>query len=522
MRSKAPGGGRRTSTQKDSVQISDTATREIPPLIDQDEDNAADADKLDRLVPETSESNDKIQDSAATGSNDNLVGCAKKPFNRSPQDILNHDYTVTNLLDKEICIGCNEGGKVLVCSENGCPVIFHEKCMCCEPKFDTRGNYYCPYCWYKQAVMETQKLRKKAMMAKKSLVKFLDADVDTGGKLKQKDGRANSGEPKMSSLKGDGSCQDESNRHGVDGVSHQSAQIEGGPPKEKKSDEKTHGDNHRLVVGGEAHPSTSVTIAIDCNHYTEQEAAIGVELVQDFGMRDKSDRPKVSETHQSQSVEEKERIKAEDQGATDENVHETTIENPPEAGDFTSDHLGENSKMNGAGAALSEGTPESINVLEESQDRREYEEQMHLKAGKVPANANSGNEAVKSDAEDLPVWKRRFKQRSQRTTHPQNEDVTTSKMSGHSHLSPKQVKPTLFNATRKRLNWTVEEENMLKEGVLKFSTENQCIPWKKILEFGCNVFDVIRTPVDLKDKWRNITAKEHPKAKRSRYLSSAQ
>jgi hypothetical protein len=44
----------------------------------------------------------------------------------------------------------------------------------------------------------------------------------------------------------------------------------------------------------------------------------------------------------------------------------------------------------------------------------------------------------------------------------------------------------------------------LQEGVSKFSTENQNIPWRKILEFGCRVFDSTRTPVDLKDKWRNL------------------
>lgn len=48
----------------------------------------------------------------------------------------------------------------------------------------------------------------------------------------------------------------------------------------------------------------------------------------------------------------------------------------------------------------------------------------------------------------------------------------------------------------------------LQEGVSKYSTEKQNIPWRKILEFGCRVFDKTRTPVDLKDKWKNIISKE--------------
>ncbi|CDP06141.1 unnamed protein product [Coffea canephora] len=64
------------------------------------------------------------------------------------------------------------------------------------------------------------------------------------------------------------------------------------------------------------------------------------------------------------------------------------------------------------------------------------------------------------------------------------------------------------NARRKSLPWTDAEEEMLKEGVEKFSTDrNKNIPWRKILEFGRHVFDGSRTPVDLKDKWRNILGK---------------
>lgn len=33
---------------------------------------------------------------------------------------------------------------------------------------------------------------------------------------------------------------------------------------------------------------------------------------------------------------------------------------------------------------------------------------------------------------------------------------------------------------------------------------DKSIPWKKILEFGGNVFQKGRTTIDLKDKWRNI------------------
>ncbi|KAK9193495.1 hypothetical protein WN944_004192 [Citrus x changshan-huyou] len=68
---------------------------------------------------------------------------------------------------------------------------------------------------------------------------------------------------------------------------------------------------------------------------------------------------------------------------------------------------------------------------------------------------------------------------------------------------------TFASEKRRRLHWTADEEEMPKEGVEKFSTEvNKNLPWKQVLEFGCHVFDPTRTPSDLKDKWRNIMAKE--------------
>ncbi|KZV23282.1 hypothetical protein F511_02183 [Dorcoceras hygrometricum] len=67
---------------------------------------------------------------------------------------------------------------------------------------------------------------------------------------------------------------------------------------------------------------------------------------------------------------------------------------------------------------------------------------------------------------------------------------------------------------RKRVPWTIEEEQTLKNGMERFWVDqNKIIPWKKILDYGENVFHESRTTVDLKDKWRNtrkILEKLHP------------
>ncbi|KAL4355248.1 hypothetical protein GQ457_06G027730 [Hibiscus cannabinus] len=90
----------------------------------------------------------------------------------------------------------------------------------------------------------------------------------------------------------------------------------------------------------------------------------------------------------------------------------------------------------------------------------------------------------------------------------------TGKNSVRSQELNKQIRiPLASNGKRRPLPWTTEEVDMLKAGVRRFSlTANINIPWRKILEFGQDVFDSNRIPADLKDKWKKIMAKEEPKS----------
>ncbi|KAJ9543022.1 hypothetical protein OSB04_022729 [Centaurea solstitialis] len=62
-----------------------------------------------------------------------------------------------------------------------------------------------------------------------------------------------------------------------------------------------------------------------------------------------------------------------------------------------------------------------------------------------------------------------------------------------------------FLRIKRRVQWSEEEEEMLKEGVERFSVlTHKNLPWKKILKFGHHVFDASRNASHLKDKWRNM------------------
>ncbi|KAI3678098.1 hypothetical protein L6452_37379 [Arctium lappa] len=89
------------------------------------------------------------------------------------------------------------------------------------------------------------------------------------------------------------------------------------------------------------------------------------------------------------------------------------------------------------------------------------------------------------------------------------KESPASDVSNHSRRSCKRksqyISPTIPLLGRKKLQWTKSEEEILKDGVQRFSSaDNKRIPWREILSFGQGVFHKSRTAIDLKDKWRNI------------------
>ncbi|KAL8512406.1 hypothetical protein ACS0TY_018769 [Phlomoides rotata] len=92
--------------------------------------------------------------------------------------------------EKISCIKCNKDGNLLVCSEEGCPLAVHESCMGYPARFDDEGRYYCPYCFYKQAVAESRQAREYALATKKALLVFMNEKMMGSEKHREEDKRA--------------------------------------------------------------------------------------------------------------------------------------------------------------------------------------------------------------------------------------------------------------------------------------------------------------------------------------------
>lgn len=85
-------------------------------------------------------------------------------------------------LEKDFCIKCDKGGKLLSCSDISCPIAVHEKCLGFPVKFDSLGNFYCPYCIYRQATEKLRQAGENAQLRKKALSNFIDKEMINGDK----------------------------------------------------------------------------------------------------------------------------------------------------------------------------------------------------------------------------------------------------------------------------------------------------------------------------------------------------
>nr|XP_019708314.1 uncharacterized protein LOC105051333 [Elaeis guineensis] len=140
---------------------------------------------------------------------------------------------------------------------------------------------------------------------------------------------------------------------------------------------------------------------------------------------------------------------------------------------------------------------------------------MHLKnQGQVEAflDHDTGHKSPSPQTSEKHCESRRQDAAVGEACHPQGtvgdqgwNDASPGKNLKYRSRSKRYSNPIIPSGRRKKLAWTVQEEEALKDAVQKFSVNSDgTLPWTKILEFGCRVFHKTHQPGDLKDKWRNI------------------
>ncbi|KAH9672863.1 hypothetical protein KPL70_017896 [Citrus sinensis] len=368
------------------------------------------------------------------------------------------DFMDADLMEEEPCIKCNR----------------HDESLLLWSQSDDVGNIYCPYFWYKCELMRTKELRKKAMETKKQLACFIDPKSFTGDKKKENCRTDKGKELNTSSLHqernyGYGGCEGQ-----MDDVQVENLIVE----VEGKLENA--GDNAKTA--------------------------------------DSCDRFKRALENQNGET-----IPVEDLGHVDNSGHEKIVEDQVQEEPHTACCVGEEYVVDIL-LNLSKGNiPDSEKLKEESvlqevvrgHNLRVLFHQKSCPHQKMPTQRTKSQNVDSSKKLSPPKGAQ-----LEKIAQARNEKSTASK-SLHKFLVKICKNFTFASEKRRSLHWTAEEEEeMLKEGVEKFSTKvNKNLPWKKVLEFGCHVFYPIRTPSDLKDKWRKIMAKESSAISRS-YLET--
>ncbi|XP_038888454.1 uncharacterized protein LOC120078293 [Benincasa hispida] len=510
MKIKNRRGGRSKASRRSAA--STPSPMASPPLPDQDVPNAEDNTVHEASSKETNDVLDKI-----------------------------------DCFQKDTCTRCDQSGDLLVCTEIGCPIALHKICMSCEPSFDEDGRFYCPYCSYKRALVRVNELRRKTMVAKRALSDFIDTRMVGGGKSPQIEETGKKKANDVSTCGVDVELPNHGSHLGNESSRDQDLQVEQNQGNEGEDHARTEGDiqpTSMVGVNSENHDGPIVFNVSSSSHSTPV-----LQPCED-SMNEETHEVDTSGTHQVESLEDKEDGEtmdkenlrstddiqddgiAKDQGQLEtpsaHHDEEETAREPQDKDDGGEQTQPDNERMledivlaSGNNDLKSETIVKKRRFKTKANRRKDQQNvnyprkslRLQTPDGMKSPHLQTPDPGKKSPHIQTPE-PRKMSPRIQ-TPRPQIDHATkTEKVPVSRSLKPQPASQNQFKnldfhgGKRKRMLWSVEEEEMLKEGVQKFSsTANKNLPWRKILEFGRHIFDSTRTPVDLKDKWRNLQAK---------------
>lgn len=362
---------------------------------------------------------------------------------------LGHDKICVDVLDRNICMRCYEGGEILVCSEIGCPVVVHAKCIGCEPRFDDMGKYYCPYCWLKRTLVEVQVLRNKALTAKKDLADFLDGNVTASDELGEKCGeeKRRDSDDEVSLAK-NGSCLDDRSKQG-NGCERTEPLQRVEDQQDEMEDVMADVDQHGKVIEDDTHEKAREADSDDPMHHGEENLSEHIDLTDKPRTNEKAGVRKITGAHKTTFIDGKKGVEPEHPRSSDENIDEGVPEDEAVASPSSSGHLGEQKDGLSPDIASVKKKPESTAARADNKDARQGREESLQKESKMPSVSTSLSETNDSNSEAPLVKKRRIKhtaqKRPQRVNNAQGEDgcheeeeVTSSETSRQVRKSSKQ------------------------------------------------------------------------------------
>ncbi|XP_024966874.1 uncharacterized protein LOC112506823 isoform X2 [Cynara cardunculus var. scolymus] len=377
---------------------------------------------------------------------------AKKEAFLNSQCTLNQDsLAMTELSEINLCMKCNEGGQLLVCSSDACPLRVHESCLGSAVTLDENGEFFCPFCAYSRAISKYLKAKRKASLARKNLQAFSSFTVNSKPNkscIKHSELEINEGREMGAfgeTTNGNGNGDTVSRADNINRMSIKEDSTRADPLMPIVNDDPSCGEEEAVIASADNSvlPDLDKGVSVADQSMTEAE-----EVRQNVGEGCES--PTRMEEHQ----------------LSPQAITDCGLKTPSFDGNEIDLVIGECADM------------------------------QHIQTGCLTQQT--------TDLPQNPI--------PQPSTPKQKCKEKESHRSVESSCSRRLRKRKVQHTSsavplsrRKILPWTKSEEETLKEGVQRYSSvNNKGIPWKEILDFGCNVFHKGRTPIDLKDKWRNV------------------
>ncbi|XP_004249272.1 uncharacterized protein [Solanum lycopersicum] len=453
-------------------------------------------------------------------------------------DFLNLQYAqgedslaIIDCTELNLCVKCNKGENLLVCSSDTCSLVVHESCLVSAPNFDYKGSFYCPFCAYSRAISEYLECKKKVSLARNDLAAFIGMGA---GKQSKKSLPRSQVMKKHQSREGKNSLNEvtEAGSAPADRSSVGAQVIQTSAPKPEPSlpcNEKMRNSLNEVTEAGSApadrssvraqvmqtgapQPGTSLphndSGRNSLNEVREAGSAppyrssVGAQVMQTGSPQPEASLPEQClvagqqpdksplRCQRSRHRSRQNQSRSEEELCHDENRNKNSLEKAEPAGSHRS-----RQNQSREEEELCHDENRNKNSLEKAEPAGSHpvtRNSMHAEVTQVhPPQPHVPHEHVCQESSSIEV------------SSEEEQDEIGSGYLVQFRNQENNFCPWIPQMRRKKLPWTKMEEETLKEGLLRFSHFHD--RWKRILDFGGDVFMKGRTPGDLKDKWRNIS-----------------
>ncbi|GJV41712.1 zinc finger, PHD-type, homeodomain-like, zinc finger, RING/FYVE/PHD-type containing protein [Tanacetum coccineum] len=384
-------------------------------------------------------------------------------------------FTITEWSEIDLCMKCNEGGQLLVCSSDACVIRVHESCLGSSVTLDESDKFFCPFCAYSRAISKCLEAKKKVSLARKDLQAFTSFNVNH---------MLNKSSAKQSELQKKGTESFPATTEG-NGVGHTASRAN---DINCKSNEPTTGI---WRVNDEMHIET------EC--LNQQTTGLPQNPIPEPSTLTKNCKRKETQSSTEPSCSRKLR-KKKGQHTPPVPLHSLRRNKLPWAKteeEILKEGVQRYASANNKGIPWKEILDFGRNVFHKGRTTIDLKDKWR----NMCLNQQTTGLPQNPIPEPSTLTKNCERKETQSSTEPSCSTKLRNKKAQHTPPVP----VPLHSLRRNKLPWAKTEEEILKEGVQRYASANdKGIPWKEILDFGRNVFHKGRTTIDLKDKWRNM------------------